>query len=237
MKIAVCIAGQPRSWEKGYEYLKKNLLDHFDCDVLFHSWSTASHQKIIDLYKPVSFSFERPFPDFIIDNINKTYRNDTIDPKKWPCSSIISSFYSIAQVNAKLTYQEVIHGKKYDWVVKTRFDYALNRVLPFDKLSRRREVFIPNCRMTAERNFGNDQFAFGIPEVMHEYMSTFHYIKNFYDRGVKLIGEDMLSANLTRAGLIGNNLVYVDMHNPFPPGPHNGTWHSLIRDDVQLWQN
>ena len=29
--------------------------------------------------------------------------------------------------------------------------------------------------------------------------------------------------------------VYVDMNNPFPPGPHNGTWHSLIRDDYDQW--
>jgi hypothetical protein len=51
-----------------------------------------------------------------------------------------------------------------------------------------------------------------------------------------MIGEDMMSANLKRAGLVGERLQYVDMNNPFPPGPYNGTPHSLIRDDMDLWK-
>jgi len=42
--------------------------------------------------------------------------------------------------------------------------------------------------------------------------------------------EDMLSANLKYHKLVGENLVYVDMKNPFPPGSKNATTHSLIRD-------
>ena len=40
MKIALCFSGQPRSYEKGYEYYKKNLLDHYDVDVFIHTWDT-----------------------------------------------------------------------------------------------------------------------------------------------------------------------------------------------------
>ncbi len=32
MKIALCFSGQARSFEKGYEYYKRNLLDHYDVD-------------------------------------------------------------------------------------------------------------------------------------------------------------------------------------------------------------
>jgi hypothetical protein len=42
--------------------------------------------------------------------------------------------------------------------------------------------------------------------------------------------EDMLSANLKYHSLIGDRLLYVDMKNPFPPGPKNATPHSLIRE-------
>ena len=38
MKIALCLSGQARSYEKGYEYHKKNLLDHYDVDVFYHTW-------------------------------------------------------------------------------------------------------------------------------------------------------------------------------------------------------
>jgi hypothetical protein len=44
-----------------------------------------------------------------------------------------------------------------------------------------------------------------------------------------------MRANLHEHNLHGENLVYVNMNNPFPPGEHNGTWHSLIRDDYAQW--
>ena len=34
MKIALCISGQPRSFEKGYEYHYKNIIENNDVDVV-----------------------------------------------------------------------------------------------------------------------------------------------------------------------------------------------------------
>ena len=89
--------------------------------------------------------------------------------------------------------------------------------------------------MTPNRDFGNDQFAFSSQQNMMEYMSTFKYLDEFYEEGVQMIGEEMMRANLYRSHLTGENLVYVDMKHHFPPGPRNGNWHSLIRDDVEEW--
>jgi hypothetical protein len=89
--------------------------------------------------------------------------------------------------------------------------------------------------MVPERNFGNDQFAFSSAENMIKYMSTYENIDQYYSQGTQMIGEEMLKANLIHHNLVGENLVYVDMNNPFPPGPHNGTWHSLIREDYEKW--
>ncbi len=63
-------------------------------------------------------------------------------------------------------------------------------------------------------------------------MKMNHY---YEDLGVVYIGENLMQANLRENNLIGENLVYVNMNNPFPPGVHNGTWHSLIRDDYERW--
>jgi hypothetical protein len=90
--------------------------------------------------------------------------------------------------------------------------------------------------MVPERDFGNDQFAFSSRENMKKYMSTFERIDEYYDNGATFIGENLMQANLRYHGLCGENLVYVNMNNPFPPGPYNGTWHSLIRDDIEQWK-
>jgi hypothetical protein len=90
--------------------------------------------------------------------------------------------------------------------------------------------------MVPERDFGNDQFAFSSFENMLKYMSTFVKMDHYYtDLGAVYIGENLMQANLRENNLIGDKLVYVDMNNPFPPGKHNGTWHSLIRDDYEQW--
>jgi hypothetical protein len=67
-------------------------------------------------------------------------------------------------------------------------------------------------------------------------MAIYQNMEHFYDQNVTMIGEDMLKAQLYETNLHGENLVYVNMNNPFPPGEFNGTWHSLIRDDCAEWK-
>jgi hypothetical protein len=236
MKIAVCISGQPRAYAQGYEYMKRNLLDHYDCDIFIHTWINNVYpvDDVIKLYNPKSWINEKPYPDWAKKIYDETYTN-TPDAKGWPPNATVSMFYSMFRSLQKKTEYELMN-EKYDWVVKTRFDYAINGVIPFEQLDRNR-LYIPNCRMTPMRDFGNDQFAFASNGIMTDYMSTYLYLRFYYEGGVPMIGEDMMSANLNRHGLTGENLIYVDMKNPFPPGPYNGTPHSLIRDDMELWKN
>lgn len=233
MKIAVCISGQPRAYAQGYEYMKRNLLDKYDCDIFIHTWHNKVYgtEDVISLYKPKMWNAERPFSPGAFD---AKYTN-TPNAKGWPPTATVSMFYSMFQSLTLKTNYEIMHNK-YDWIVKTRFDYAINGVIPFEQLDKIK-LYIPNCRMTPMRDFGNDQFAFGSNMVMTDYMSTYLYMNQYYEAGCAMIGEDMMSANLHRHGLIGENLVYVDMKNPFPPGKYNGTPHSLIRDDMELWKN
>ncbi len=89
--------------------------------------------------------------------------------------------------------------------------------------------------MVPSRDFGNDQFAFSSSENMDKYSDTFNRIDEFYDSGTQMMCEDLMSANWKQKGLVGENLVYCDINHPFPPGPYNGTWHSLIRKDFEQW--
>lgn len=232
MKIAVCISGQPRAYAQGYEYLKRNLLDHYDCDIFIHTWHNKVYRTmdVIELYQPVEWTAENPLARSFYD---EKYTN-IADPK-WPAHSTVSMYYSIFRSLLLKTKHELSHDR-YDWIVKTRFDYALNGVLPFQQLDKTK-LYIPNCRMTPLRDFGNDQFAFGSNAVMTAYMSTYLHMDQYYHAGCRMNGEDMMSANLHRHGLVGENLMYVDMNNPFLPGQYNGTPHSLIRDDMDLWKN
>jgi hypothetical protein len=222
MKIALCFSGQARSFKQGYEYYKRNLLDDYDVDVYIHTWKFSEQNDLVTLYKPKACEFELP----PIGDFDSKYTN-TPNPQKHPPRFTYRMLYSIYHSS------QLIQGH-YDWVIKARTDYALNIKIPFEQLNNTK-LYIPNCRMVPERDFGNDQFAFGSQETMMKYMSTYVNVDKYYSAGAQFIGENMLQANLHEHGLIGENLVYVDMNNPFPPGPHNGSWHSLIRDDYEQW--
>ena len=226
MKIALCFSGQARAVKSGYEYYKRNLLDHYDVDVFFHIWNFSGLEEMIQLYKPVLYDNEEQFvveADTVYTNTPNTIKH----PPRF-------TYYMLHSVNLSKKLME-ISNVEYDWVIKSRTDYALNVKIPFEELDNTK-LYIPNCRMVPERDFGNDQFAFGSKETMIKYMSTFENMDKYYDAGAVYIGENLMQANLHEHNLHGDKLVYVNMNNPFPPGEHNGTWHSLIRDGVEEWR-
>ena len=230
MRIALCLSGQPRSFEKGYEYHKKNLLDHHDVDTFIHTWKCDETKNYMELYKPVTALIEDPLQG----DFDQRYTN-TPDAINHPPRFTVSMFYSMEKSCELKVKKELQQKKSYDWVIKSRPDYALSIVIPFDELDPYK-LYIPNCRMVPERDFGNDQFAFSSSHVMNKRMTIFSNMNHHYDQGVPMIGEDMMRAQLHQYGLHGEFLEYVNMNNPFPPGKFNGTWHSLIRDDCSEWK-
>ena len=235
MKIALCLSGQARSYEKGYEYHKKNLLDHYDVDVFYYTWRPLDRddrRNLADLYFPRNCMVEPPLQH----DLSKYTRHPTAIPGwkvKDPKLSTYAQLYAIQWANVlKKRWED--HAGIYDWVIRSRFDFALNVKIPFEDLDNTK-LYIPNCRRTPGRDFGNDQFAFSSSENMNKYSNLFNILDMFYDQGVQLLCEDLMSANWKYHNLVGENLVYVDVNHPFPPGEFNGTWHSLIRDDFVKW--
>jgi hypothetical protein len=228
MRIALCFAGLPRHYEKGYEYYAKNLFDlNENVDVFFHTWNDTEHEKVAKLYKPKDYSTSEKLDANII---NKQYTR-CADAVNFPAYATVSSFFSIYHSCLLKTNYEMRNGFQYDWVIKTRFDYALSVPLAFNSLHLdSSKVYVPHCRMNVEHDFCNDQFGFSSSNNMNKYMSTYLLMNHFYDQGTIMNAEDMLSANLKYHSLIGDRLLYVDMKNPFPPGSKNATPHSLIRE-------
>jgi hypothetical protein len=234
-KIALLLSGQARSWQKGYEYHKKNLLDHYDVDVYFHTWldDNNTHEEIAKLYNAKEYRLtDLNNLDKILENVDKTYPN-TPSPQFPPrntwlmFSSLYESYRALASVR---------EFYDYDVVIRSRFDYALNVQLPYEDVIVGK-VYVPSDRMTPNHDFCADMFAFGTSKVMANYCTTIVSLPDFYNKGVTMIGEDMLAAQLSLTGLTGKNMIYVNMNNPFPPGPYNGNYHSLIRDDFKDWNN
>lgn len=230
IKIALCLSGQPRCVKQGYEYHKKNLLDRYDVDVFCHVWEAPGVEEV-ELYQAIATMIEKP----LTNDLSKYTRVPPPQPNwkvKDPARAAWNLTYSLMKANELCQSWD----EKYDWVIRSRYDFALNVVIPFFDDLDNTKLYIPNCRMTPQRDFGNDQFAFSSQENMNKYADCFNQIDKFYDNGTIMIGEEMMSANWKEKGLVGENLIYFNPNHPFPPGPHNGTWHSLLREDFESWQ-
>jgi hypothetical protein len=235
MKIALCISGQPRMWEKGFEYHDKNIIKDNDVTVFLHSWQmpVEEMQSISKKYNAHSFIIS-PTPTVDLSK----YTNTPPPSPNWKVKdgrmSTWAQLYAIKEcIRTKIEYEKY-NGMRFDWVVRSRFDFAINVKIPFDELDNSK-LYIPNCRMVPTRDFGNDQFAFSSSENMDKYADAYNNIDSFYNSGVQYMMEDFMSANWKLHGLTGENLIYCDINHPFPPGQYNGTWHSLLREDMQEW--
>lgn len=235
MKIALCLSGQARSVEAGYQFHKKNILDGNDVTVFFHTWASEDnpYAKALELYKPANWSVE----ESLNVDLSKYTRTPPPSPN-WKVKdgrmSTYAQLYAIERCNTMKCIYEQENEMTFDWVIRSRFDFAINARIPFDELDNIK-LYIPNCRMVPTRDFGNDQFAFSSSENMDEYASAYYWLDTFYESGVQYMCEDFMSANWKRAGLVGEKLMYCDINHPFPPGEYNGTPHSLIREDFAKW--
>jgi hypothetical protein len=233
MKIALCLSGQARCVKQGYEFVKKNLLDGNDVTVFCHVWESPEVVDI-ELYKPEALMIEKS----LTNDLSK-YTNVPPPQPNWkvkdPARAAWNLMYSLKVANELKNVYEDENKMKFDWVIRSRYDFALNTPIPFAELDSTK-LYVPNCRMTPARDFGNDQFAFSSSENMDKYADGFNHIEKHYDNGTIMIGEEMMAANWREKGLVGENLVYFNPNHPFPPGPYNGTWHSLIREDFDQWQ-
>jgi hypothetical protein len=240
MKIALCLSGQPRALEEGFLYWKKNLLDCYEVDVFVHSWKSYLNDRVLELYKPVVHIFD----DYKFSpEHDKIYEQNCVHESSLPRYSL-SQFYTILQSRNLKSEYEVSHSFKYDWVIKGRFDYALNIVPNFN--SDNSYVYLPIRRyLRADNTYDYgfcDLFAYGSSENMNKYMSVFEFMEDFSKRpGYKFYGEHLVSTTLVETGLRKHHgypahddekVRYINMQDPFVGNPENNgrRWlYSLIR--------
>jgi len=236
MKIALCLSGQPRGL-RAFEYVERNLLSQYDVDVFCHMWThpnpklaTQHFSFIINNYHPRAIVADQEWDS----TVGHKYTRVTM-PEWYPAHFTLAYHYSLYTANQLKKVAEEENGRKYDVVIRSRYDYAINFIIPVNDVVEGK-VYVPSDRMNEAHDFCNPEFAYGTSTVMDKYSATHLYIDEYYNGGASIIGEDLLQANLRKHNLIGENLVYVDVNNPFPPGAYNGNPHSIVRDDIMDWK-
>lgn len=229
MKLALCLSGQPRSFKKAYEYIKSNLLDVHDVDVFIHSWRPSGvakysemYEELNELYHPKYLTLDSPLPE----NVNS---HMFVPNASHPANFVTSMLYSIYRSNDYRIVHELKNGTKYDFVIRSRLDFALNTQIDFNSLQSD-VLYIPKDAEGV--NLFNDQFAVSNPDNMNAYASTLLNVNKLYNFGVPLCGHRMLLNNLISNSV---KMEHLEVNHPFVDGKYNIGKHSIIRDDMSQW--
>lgn len=229
LKLALCLSGQPRSYNKSYHYIKQNLLDHYNVDTFVHSWKPGDLNKLFKIREDLQTYYNPRYMHFDCP-LESSINSDMMVPNaSHPANFCTSMLYSIYRADSYRVWEECQSNSKYDFVIRCRFDLALNKLIDFGSLQKgvlyvSKDVEGPSLL--------NDQFAIADPDTMNIYSSTFLYLRRLYDSGVPLCGHEMLHEQLTRFNV---PVVKIDINHPFEDGKFNRGRHSLIRDDMDQW--
>ena len=199
MNKALSISGQQRFVEEGYRSLARNLKGFDEYDVFIHTWESDEPQDI-QLYDPCRLVIDKPIK-FSSSNVH------------YPM------FYSMKQ-SLKLIED---YPKKYDCILRTRFDVFLLEHFDVEPHDMNNGVFSPD--ICDNPNVISDWFNFGNHTNIMRYMTIYDNITRYGEKGVNIhSGEELICHHLRNCH--GVNLIKV-------PNVHL----LLIRDDqhAQAW--
>lgn len=242
MRYAVLLSGQPRYFEIGYNHIKKSILDiNGPADIFIHAWidefsgceydcaiwnkgqidspKPGDINKILDLYKPKSFIFEKP----------KTFLQprDYSSRKGDHAQHIAQSmFWSIKESNRLKSIHELNNCFKYDWVFRLRFDSAFRKDVILSNFNNS-GLYLHNNRQTnpgSPKWSYTDQVAFGNSWDMDLYSDIYSFLDRYwlYD-GVAYTQEELLGVHLNKNRV---NVCPIDMQFGLIRGENAIQWIS-----------
>ena len=135
MRVALCLTGKAGTKSKwgageptmdiariGFKHFKENLIDCNDVDVFLHCWDKQFREELVDLYSPKGYLFQEQFDFSRIAKLQNMTHFATM-----------SKAYSNKKGLQIVRKYEEKHKIKYDAVILSRFDLALQRRVVLDE--------------------------------------------------------------------------------------------------------
>lgn len=183
-KIAICLSGIPKYWNKSYESIRKWIPE---ADIFIHAWkihdnaeinaSTAyscgsynniaqlNYQDIINCYNPKKSNVQDFYikKDYFEAQRLRYFSGKNVNRGGSSGVSQLSMFYSLREACRLKTLYERENNFVYDIVIRMRFDSDIKTFVDLQSLECEDNLYIPNGR-----DWGgiNDQFCFGSSKTL-----------------------------------------------------------------------
>lgn len=203
MKACVLLSGKIRNAKDCFDSIKNNLIDVYNADVFISTWTTdetddVTIDDLIKMYSPKSIDVEK-LDDELLDLFDKTiipFKNNTYGIETRPLF-VFLMYYKMMRVNRLKESYETLMGKKYDIVIRTRFDLKIDSKVEYI-IPNANKIYIP--KGWDWRDGYNDLFAIGNSYSMGYYSNLYFSLVNMLNSGHVLHPELLLKSHLDKGG-------------------------------------
>lgn len=181
-KNVLCLSGQIRHLERGYERIYENVIVPNNCDVVFHVWgddSSESQQlfdRALSLYKPVNYVRD---PYILFDKQDYTAGPYADGQGSKRIQTIMSMYYSIKQAFYLGYTYSVLTATRYRAFARCRFDWGIEEKIDFASGDLNTVNVYNDC--VHNENCVTDHFAYGGLIPMLYYSSLFDQFRRVTD--------------------------------------------------------
>jgi len=219
INCALFIVGQARYFEKGYETIKKFIIDEYNPDIFIHTWKykdnktkaapwnnlgdiiiTKEHlQNYINLYRPMYYEIEDNLNDELLP-IRKSYEKTSHANTRYNFYSYLYSLHKCYELSLR-SY------KKYDYYIILRSDVL---IFNFPK----KNTWDINKFMIWNRyppDIGGmlDTMICSIPRIyIKDYCDFYKKVDEYYDKGYKFNYEELTYAHFFENNFFKNCLIF-----------------------------
>jgi hypothetical protein len=238
MKVAICLYGQPRLYEKGYINIKNfiDLNNKHSFDLFFHTWYDENMignyyqcapwryidkneleikkntiDNLINLYEPKEYMYESPkiFDTSIYNNTNMFLLSNKYMQNN--IDNTISCIYSKYQVSTLLQKYASNKNIIYDFIISIRFDFLNELNFTIEDLKKDKI----NCMNVYPRLYITDHLIISnydlFIKVSNTYLNLFQIMNDTDKEYLEAIGTSyaVVNESLITANL---KLYYNDLH-------------------------
>lgn len=200
-RVAVCISGHVRSFEKGFENFKSKVIDQnksFEFDFFIDTWETKdwrtedkfketseSIEEIKALYRPVKVVVEKDI-EWDTSNFMKFVKDPSWVKKGYKKvrskgEHILGMYYKIRNCNYLKSQHEEENGFEYDLVIRHRTDLGFESKINLDEILKdtKDKIYVAKLREN-QKSAGqpiNDVLGISSSKNMDEYSKVFDNIE------------------------------------------------------------
>jgi len=210
-KVALCLSGHMRGFEKTFESINHNIIKPLHCDVFISTWDSVGTPfrgfdnrivklstydylpRINYLYKPKKIEIE-PFIHFPFNQklIDKNYEHRDLN-------GMLSMYYKIKKCNELKKQYELENSFTYDLVIRCRADLFITYPPTIKSYAILDRLYLPNF---FDWGGYNDQFAYGKSNIMDTYASLFDNIEQYIDEGQYINPEKLLKYHIDKNNIM-----------------------------------